>query len=112
MTVVKFMSAGRGISLRSASEQHRNHVSQVEATSAMRTAWKGNSDLRSGTLEPLEKCTVTQQHLWWCFEWWCFEWWCFVQTSAEEGLGLRVCISRCTGGGGTHRGPLPGRFLR
>lgn len=32
--------------------------------------------------------------------------------SAVEGLCLRVCISRCTGGGGAHRGPLPGRFLR
>lgn len=55
----------------------------------------------------ISKWTVTQQH-----SWWCFEWWCFVQISAKEGLSLRVCISRCTGGGGTHRGPLPGRFLR
>lgn len=39
-------------------------------------------------------------------------WWCFVQICEEEGVGLRVCISRCTGGGGTHSGPLQCRFLR
>lgn len=40
------MSAGKGISLRFASEQHWNHVSQVEATSAAQTAQKGNGDYR------------------------------------------------------------------
>lgn len=42
-----------------------------------------------------------------CLVWWCLD--CVVEMSAEEDP---VYISRCTGGGGRHRGPLPGWFLR
>lgn len=49
------------------------------------------------------KTLETQQQLRWHFEWWCCG-----KISAKEDLGVPIHIRR----GETHRGPLPGWFLR